>query len=268
MDIRLYFETIPAWHRSLILAAGLFAFFFLEYFIPYVSLTYNKAKHAVENLLFTGTSAIVNFLLAFLVINACQEVTRSKFGLLYLIPLPTWAFVLTGLLLMDLIGAWLVHFLEHKVYWMWRFHTIHHLDVYVDVSTANRHHPVESIFRLIFTVLAVLISGSPVWLVFLYQTLSVLLSQFNHANINLSSSTDRLISLVFVSPNMHKVHHHNRQPYTDSNYANIFSVWDRLFGTFRSLSKNNIKYGLDEHVTDNHHSVLHLMRLPFKKKTV
>ncbi len=145
-------------------------------------------------------------------------------------------------------GAWLIHYLQHKIKWMWKFHLIHHADTYVDATTANRHHPGESVFRFIFTVIAVCITGAPIWLVFFYQSISVACAQFNHANITLPKKLDDALSWVIVSPNMHKVHHHYVQPYTDSNYANIFSIWDRLFGTFQILKREHLIYGIDTHM--------------------
>lgn len=264
--IKSYFQHIPSWHRSLILAGGLFFFYVLEYIIPYIRFSYRKARHAGMNIFFTATTAIVNFALAFLIVWSCDMVEAKNAGLLHLVTLPPWAFILLGLLLLDLIGAWLVHFLQHKIKWMWKFHLVHHADTFVDASTANRHHPGESVFRFVFTVLAVLITGAPIWLVMLYQTLSVLISQFNHANIRLPDAADKVISLVLVSPNMHKVHHHYVQPYTDSNYANIFSVWDRLFGTYRTLSRDKLIYGIDTHMHPKENAdILNLMSVPFQK---
>lgn len=261
-----YFETIPSLHRSLIIAGGLFFFYLIEYVIPYSTLSYRKAGHAGINIIFTMTTAVVNFALAFLIVWACDYVVANKIGLLFILPLPVWAFVLTGLLLFDLIGAWLVHFLQHKIKWMWKFHLVHHTDTYVDATTANRHHPGESVFRFSFTVIAVLVSGAPIWLVMLYQSLSVLLAQFNHANINISDKLDKVLSFFIVSPNMHKIHHHFQQPYTDSNYANIFSVWDRLFGTFRTMDKSKLIYGIDTHMEPVEITNLkNLMTIPFQK---
>ena len=131
---------------------------------------------------------------------------------------------------------------------MWRFHLIHHSDTHIDTTSANRHHPGESVFRLFFTVIAVGIIGAPIWLVMMYQSASVVLSQFNHANIRLPLWLDKTLSWVIVSPNMHKVHHHYVQPYTDSNYGNIFSIWDRIFGTYTTLAPEKITYGIDTHM--------------------
>jgi sterol desaturase/sphingolipid hydroxylase (fatty acid hydroxylase superfamily) len=147
---------------------------------------------------------------------------------------------------------------------MWRFHIIHHCDSYVDTTTANRHHPIESVFRAVFTVLAVVITGAPVWLLLLYQFLSVFASQFSHANISLPRWLDDAISWIIVSPNMHKVHHHRTQPLTDTNYGNIFSCWDRLFGTYTRIEDmNTLRYGIDNYTDESEKwPALSLLKMP------
>jgi sterol desaturase/sphingolipid hydroxylase (fatty acid hydroxylase superfamily) len=148
---------------------------------------------------------------------------------------------------------------------MWRLHLVHHSDTHVDATSANRHHPGESVIRFVFTVVAVLIAGAPMWLVLLYQSLSVLLSQFNHANIRLPRALDRAISWVIVSPDMHKVHHHYVRPFTDSNYGNIFSIWDRALGTFLALDRDRLVYGVDTHMAPEEHSTVGaLMSMPWR----
>jgi sterol desaturase/sphingolipid hydroxylase (fatty acid hydroxylase superfamily) len=169
-------------------------------------------------------------------------------------------------LLLDLIGAYLAHLAEHKAKILWRFHLIHHTDTWIDTTSANRHHPGESIIRFTFTTLGVLLVGSPMWMVFLYQTISVVATQFTHANIALPKKLDSLLSYFIVSPDMHKVHHHHMLPYTDSNYGNIFSVWDRLFGTYRMLPKEEIIYGIDTYTRPEEHNQLkNLLKIPFQK---
>ncbi|HRG29338.1 MAG TPA: sterol desaturase family protein, partial [Chitinophagales bacterium] len=227
-----YFETIPALHRSLILFGGMLFFYLIEYAVPLFKFNYRKLQHAGINLLFTLTTIIINFLFAFTIVKIGDWSIQQHIGLLTFLNVNLLWYTIIGLLLMDLIGAYTVHYVEHKIKWMWRFHLIHHSDTHIDTTSANRHHPGESVFRLFFTVIAVGIIGAPIWLVMMYQSASVVLSQFNHANIRLPLWLDKTLSWVIVSPNMHKVHHHYVQPYTDSNYGNIFSIWDRIFGTY------------------------------------
>lgn len=262
-----YFATIPSLHRSLILAGGITIFWLLENAFPLFRMDYKKWNHAGINFFFTLTTIVVNFVLAFLLLRTSEWATRHHFGVLEWLPeLPIWLYALIGLLLLDLVGAYLAHLVQHRTKWMWRFHLIHHTDTWIDTTTANRHHPGESVIRFVFTLVAVLISGAPMWLVFLYQSMSVVFSQFNHANISLPEKLDEIISYFIVSPNMHKVHHHYVLPYTDSNYGNIFSIWDRIFGTFTTLPKGEIIYGVDTHMTPEEHNKLsNLIQIPFQK---
>ena len=269
-DIIAYFSTIPSAHRSLILVGGITFFWMLENVFPLFNFTYKKWRHAGINIFMTGTTIAINFCLAFILLQTADWTIANNFGILQWLPtLPVWLYALIGLLLLDLIGAYLVHLVEHKIKVLWRFHLIHHTDTWIDTTTANRHHPGESIIRFTFTALGVLIIGSPMWLVFLYQTLSVVATQFNHANISLPKKVDTFLSYFIVSPDMHKVHHHYILPYTDSNYGNIFSIWDRLFGTFMTLPKEELIYGIDSHQKPEEHNELkNLLQIPFQKPPV
>ena len=103
------------------------------------------------------------------------------------------------------------------------------------------------------------------WLVFLYQTISVVSTQFTHANIALPKKLDSFLSYFIVSPNMHKVHHHYVLPYTDSNYGNIFSIWDRLFGTYHYTPVDQLKYGLDVLDDKTDENMAFQLGIPFNK---
>lgn len=266
-DIITYFDSIPSLHRALILAGGIALFWLIESAVPFVKFGYNKIQHAGINIFFTVTTIIVNFCLAVILISTAQWTVDNKFGLLNWLPeMNIWFFAIVGLLLLDLIGAYLAHLVEHKVKFLWRFHLIHHTDTWIDTTSGNRHHPGESVIRFVFTTLGVLIVGSPMWMVFLYQTLSVVATQFTHANIALPKKFDKVMSYFLVSPDMHKVHHHYVLPYTDSNYGNIFSVWDRLFGTFKTLDRDNLVYGVDTHMKpEEHNNLKNLLSIPFQK---
>lgn len=260
-----FFQHIQSWQRSLLLIGGILFFWILEGVIPLFRFQYKKWRHAGLNLLFTLTTVLVNFAFAAIIISGSDYTSSHRIGILYLFHLPLWLFILAGLMLLDLVSAWFIHWMQHQVKWMWKFHIVHHADTWVDTTTANRHHPGESIFRAVFTVIAVFVTGAPVWLVFLYQFLSVLFSQFNHANISLPEWADRAMSWVIVSPDMHKVHHHYTQPLTDTNYGNIFSIWDRLFGTYaRVKDTKTLQYGIDIYMKEEENNrVSKLMGIPF-----
>lgn len=263
-----YFSTIPSSHRAIILASGIAIFWMIESALPFVKFSYNKWQHARINIFFTITTLVVNFCLALILLKAASWSETNHFGILQWLPaMNIYLFTLIGLMLLDLVGAYIPHFIQHEAKFLWRFHLVHHTDIWIDTTSANRHHPFESIIRFLFTTIGVLVIGCPIWLVFMYQSLSIVFSQFNHANIILPKKVDQLMSYFIVSPDMHKVHHHYVLPYTDSNYGNIFSVWDRIFGTFTTLERTKIIYGIDTHMDPKENNALgNLIKIPFQKK--
>ena len=262
-----FFADVPLVFRTSILLGGIVLFWILEGIIPLYSFNYKKDRHAFLNLLFTTTTAIIGFGFAFLLLKSTEIVNEFQFGVIHFFELPLFVEVIISLLILDFVGAYLVHFVEHKVPWMWKFHVIHHSDKNVDVTTGLRHHPGETVFRILFTIIGVYISGASIGIVMLYQSLSVLFAHLTHANISLPQNLDRIISYLFVTPNMHKVHHHYKQPLTDSNYGNIFSIWDRIFGTYTYINDSkSLVYGLDTHINDRKiDSFTNLLLIPFKK---
>ena len=262
-----FFSDIPLSFRTSILLGGIVFFWILEGMIPLYSFRYKKINHAFLNIFFTTTTAIIGFGFAFLLLKSTLYVGGEQIGVIHIFNLPIWADVIISLLLLDLIGAYLVHFIQHKVPWMWKFHLVHHSDMNVDVTTGLRHHPGETVFRIIFTIIGVFVSGASIGMVMLYQSLSVLFAHITHANISIPKKIDAILSYVLVTPNMHKIHHHYKMPLTDSNYGNIFSIWDRLFNTFSFINKQkSVVYGIDTYMDKSETNNLGtLLSIPFKK---
>ena len=265
-DILAYFDTVPTYVRTIILISGISFFLILEAGIPLFKFDYKKGKHAAINITFTLITLVINLFGAGIILAAINFNQSYGYGILNFIQLPLWAYVIFGLALLDLIGAWLIHWLEHKVQWMWKFHIIHHSDVHVDVTSGLRHHPGENIMRLCFTTLAVLVVGPSFGLVMLYQTISAFFAHLTHANIRMPIILDRCLSYIFVTPHFHKIHHHYMQPLTDTNYGNIFSFWDYIFGTASgSYEVENLVYGIDTHFKKEEHSnIKNLLMIPFQ----
>lgn len=261
-----FFSDIPTVFRAFILIGGVVVFWVLEGVLPLFSFQYKKINHAGLNLFFTLTTAIIGFGLATLLLITSDFVATNQFGLIYLVDMSLWAQLIVGLLLMDLIGAYCAHLIEHKVKWMWKFHLVHHSDKNIDVTSGLRHHPGETLIRIGFTLIAVLIVGAPMWLIMIYQSLSVLFAHITHANINFPKKWDSALSYVFVTPLMHKVHHHFQRPLTDRNFGNIFSIWDRLFGTYAQVEDTKkLIYGVDTHMESvENESLGNLLKIPFQ----
>lgn len=264
-----YFETIPSSHRSIMLVAGITFFWLLEGAVPLFKFDYKKWRHAIPNFFFTLTTIVINFGLAFLLLWSADWVKANDFGIInWLFPdeQPLWAYIFLGVLLLDFFGAYLAHYVEHRVKPLWMVHLVHHTDHKVDTTTANRHHPIESVIRFTFTLFGVFAVGTPIAIVMLYQAMSLIFTQFTHANIKMSKKVDKLISYVLISPDMHKIHHHYRLPYTDSNYGNIFSIWDRLLGTYMYLDREKIVYGVDVFPDENKNTnIKELLKQPFQR---
>jgi len=266
-DILIFFENITKLHRVLLIVGGICMFWFLEGIFPLIKFDYKKWNHALSNFFFTLTTIIINSSLAFLLLKTSDWTVDNSFGVLQWIPnLPLWAEVFLGVLLLDFIGAYLPHYTEHRIKPLWMIHLVHHSDPNVDTTTANRHHPLESLVRFSFTLVGVFLLGTSIGIIMLYQALSVVSTQFNHANIKLPKKIDRWISYFLVSPDMHKIHHHYRLPYTDTNFGNIFSLWDRLLGTYSYYEREKIVYGVDVFPdTVKNTQIESLLQQPFEK---
>jgi sterol desaturase/sphingolipid hydroxylase (fatty acid hydroxylase superfamily) len=265
-----YFENLERFplQRMAFLVGGLLFFWILEGAIPLLSMKYKKSKvsHAATNMGFTLIHLLIHTFLAVLIVLLSDWCRLHHFGFVYWFHAGNILIIFISFLTLDFFGGWVVHIVEHKVPLLWRFHLIHHADNQVDVTTGLRHHPVESVLRGLFFFMGIILSGAPMFAVMIFQTILVLATAFTHANIGLPKKLDLALSYVFVSPNMHKVHHHFKQPYTDSNYGAVLSVWDRLLGTFITLSPEDIQYGLDKyHHRENEADFVELLKSPFKK---
>jgi len=261
-----YFSDMPTLHRSGLLVGGLAIFLLIENAAPLFSLkTYSRVKHTGLNIFFTFTTVLVNLSMAFLLVRTAQWVDTSSFGVMnWMSDAPILLTALVGLMLMDFVGAWLAHYVQHHVKWMWKFHLIHHTDQHIDTTSANRHHPGESVIRFVFTLLAIVVVGAPIWMIFVYQSLSLVMTQFNHSNIAMPKWLDDALVWVVCTPNMHRVHHHYRQPYSDTNYGNIFSLWDRIFQTYIVVDNKKLVYGVDTHMEKSEvNDVGYLLKIPF-----
>lgn len=260
-----FWDHISTSQRLLTILTPLIFFWLLEYIIPLFEFDkgYKKIRHTGINLVFLCTSFIVNIIFGFVTIAISQWVTHKQIGLMNIFSTPLWAKIVLTLFTMDLFAQYIPHYLMHKVKPFWRFHVVHHSDTHVDVSTGTRHHPGEWVLREAFTIVGVIIMGVPVGLYFMHRSFQALFSYFNHANISLPKWMDRTISWVFVSPDMHKFHHHHKRPWTDKNFANSFSIWDRIFGTLVYDDTKKICYGIDTLNEKLNENIGFQMKLPF-----
>ena len=228
---------------------------------------YKKWKHAFINAPFILTNIPGQFILGIAFIKTIQWTGIHHFGLNYLLPglQNNLLLFIVSFLLLDL-GEYIYHVIMHKVKRLWMFHIVHNSDNVVDVSTTLREHPGENFIRLSFTLLWVFLTGTLFWVWALRQIIQVFTTLFAHMNYQLPERADKIIGLVFITPNLHHVHHHYKQPYTDCNYGDVLSIWDRLFGTFKKLPAENLVFGVDTYMLpEDIGKFKSLAKLPFGK---
>ncbi|MBI4750849.1 MAG: sterol desaturase family protein [Acidobacteria bacterium] len=196
------------------------------------------------NLFLTGLTLTVNLLLAGGILWVLGQATRHQFGILQLVEGPGWVKALLGILGLDFF-AYLAHVTMHKTSLGWSFHQVHHAETHVDVTTTLRQHPGETLVRIGFQLAGSLVFGVSFAVFTVYVTLSALNAQLEHVNFHLPEPIDRLVRSFWVTPNMHKLHHSSLEVHSHSNYANLFSFWDRLFGTFQPpVGLEKLTYGV------------------------
>jgi sterol desaturase/sphingolipid hydroxylase (fatty acid hydroxylase superfamily) len=205
---------------------------------------WNRA-HLGPNLALTFITFATNVVFNGALVMALTRLQSDRIGLLYAVTLPP---LLTGVIVvlaLDL-SFYAAHVAMHKIPGFWRFHRVHHSDPAVDVTTTIRQHPGEGVIRYAFMAAFAIPLGAGPGAFAVYRTWSALSGLLEHGNVRLPRRLDSLFALVFTWPNLHKVHHSRNARYTDTNYGNIVSLWDRLFGTFTpSRYGASVDYGLD-----------------------
>lgn len=240
-----YFSHVPDSHRVAVLTLSVTLFWWLENRQGW-QMNYPRWPHALTNAAFMLTGGLVQLLLGYLLLNALNWTNLHHWGLARHLPYANQPFVhfLASFLILDLL-EYVYHLFMHRYTYLWRFHAVHHADPSVDVSTVLREHPGETFIRLTFLLFWVFISGVTFWALMARQFIQIVSNVAAHAHYRLPDRLDRVLSWVFITPNAHHVHHHESQPYTDSNYGDVLSIWDRLFGTFRQMKAEAIVFGLD-----------------------
>jgi sterol desaturase/sphingolipid hydroxylase (fatty acid hydroxylase superfamily) len=241
--------TPDAFASSLVTIGGILAAMAgvaaLEVWIPLRARTRANAEHLAPNLALTFLTFATNFVLSAVVLAMLAFLRARGFGLLDALRLPPLAAGAVAVVLLDL-SFYAAHVAMHRIPSWWRVHSVHHSDPAVDVTTTIRQHPAETAIRYAFiTALAAVLVPSPAAFAF-YRAAAAGNGLLEHANLRLPDRLDRALALVTTWPNLHKIHHARDAARTDTNFGNLLSVWDRLFGTFTpSREAAGVVYGLD-----------------------
>jgi len=221
--------------------------------------------HLGPNLALTFLTFATNAFLNAALLTTLVWLRVKHFGLLGMVPLPGLASGVIGVLALDL-SFYVAHVAMHRVPAFWCYHRVHHADPAVDVTTTIRQHPGESVIRYAFLAAFAFAFGVSLGAFAVYRIWSALNGLLEHANIRMPLWVDGLLSLVTTWPYMHKIHHSRIAAETNSNYGNIVSLFDRLFGTFTAPERGtNVRYGLDGFDDRAVQTAAGLLAVPFRK---
>jgi sterol desaturase/sphingolipid hydroxylase (fatty acid hydroxylase superfamily) len=235
---------------------------------PRRPLTVPKGRRWLANLsLVVIDTAVARLLLPLLPVGVAEIATARGWGFFHLLEPPRWLGVACAILALDLT-VYLQHRAFHRVPLFWRFHRMHHTDLDIDVSTGNRFHPLEILVSyLIKSGIVATIGAAPVAVV-VFEVLLNTTSLFTHANLRLPEGFDRLMRLILVTPDMHRVHHSVIPRETDSNFCFNVPWWDRLFGTYCDQPRDGhdaMVIGLKEYRDSGRLGLWGLLLVPFRK---
>jgi sterol desaturase/sphingolipid hydroxylase (fatty acid hydroxylase superfamily) len=217
--------------------------------------------------MFIFTALPIQLLLTTFIIVVLKWDNFHHWGLLNLMNFHTHGimYYIIAFVLMDLC-EYTYHVIMHKIDALWRFHLVHHSDLKVDVSTTTREHPVETFVRTSFLTLWVFLLGPVIGVLIIRQVFQTFANIIAHTEFRLTEKANKIVGLLFITPNLHHVHHHYRLPYTDCNYGDVLSIWDRLFGTFEELDREDTHFGIDTHMNENvNGKFLNVVKIPFQK---
>lgn len=193
---------------------------------------------------------------------------QHGYGLFHIWGVPGWIAGVLAFVILD-FAVWLEHLLSHKIPILWRIHRMHHSDIGFDLTTALRFHPLEIVLSMLWKALIIVCLGAPAVAVLVFEIVLNGTAMFNHANARLPLGLDRILRLVLVTPDMHRVHHSSIQVETDSNYGFNFPFWDRLFGTYRDqpqLGHDGMEIGLEYYRDHAPTRLIWTLLVPFRRR--
>ncbi len=256
----------PVHIRLIVFAAVFLACAGFELIRPRRRLTAPKGVRWLNNLAIVATdNLILRLLMPAMAVQVAAAANVRGWGILNQADLPAAVEIAAAVLALDLV-IYLQHLMFHAVPLLWRLHMVHHADLDIDVTTALRFHPVEIIVSMGIKMAAVAVIGPSVAAVVLFEVILNATAMFNHANIHIPEGLDRLLRMLVVTPDMHRVHHSVTIRETNSNFGFSFPWWDRIFGTYRpqpAAGHEGMTIGLSQFRNQKKLGFFHLLALPF-----
>ena len=242
-------------------------FFLVLYILEFYFSNREWESRRLSRLLFHSLIAIINTILMripslFLILPALLLINENDFGLMALLSLNFLTEAIICFLLLDFAYYWW-HRFNHTNSFLWRFHSVHHLDTHVDVTTALRFHFGELLLSSFYKVFLILVIGTPISIFIFFEIILSASTQFHHSNIKLPSRLNSVLMKIIVTPEYHTNHHTVTKKTRDANYSSIFTIWDKIFFTLKdSNSIDRVYLGLNDR---NHEfGIIANLKYPFK----
>lgn len=217
---------------SLLPVASFFLLLFLQSILPKRRLSLTDRSRVIHNLLlFVVNTAIMRLAIPLSLISVAVWSAQNGFGLFNLINLPDIVVLLVCVIALDFAVYW-QHVATHHFPILWRLHKVHHADHEMDVTTAVRFHPIELLLSLVYKSIFVALLGAPVTAVIVFELLLFIGPAFNHSNLSLSASLDKMLRWVIATPDVHRAHHSIIIAEQNTNYGFFLIWWDKLFSTY------------------------------------
>lgn len=238
-------------------------FMTLERYLPYFEHGEGRRKQRWRNLGIVGIAFVLNGLFSTGIAGVILAAQENQFGLLRLVwPDSSLIAIVIGIFLVDL-NSYVFHRIYHRIPLFWRMHRVHHADTELDSTSALRLHPLEFVAQSLTQVLVLPLLGVSMTSFVLYFAFALPWFLLNHSNIKFPDWFERYGSWLLVTPNWHRVHHSSHRPETDSHYGDVFTLWDRLFGTAGKADVESMQFGLENFRDDNSKTIGGLLKMPF-----
>ena len=228
----------------------------------------SKAKRWFNNIsLVVLNTVVIRLLFPTAAVGVSIGVQQKNWGLFNQFELPLALEVVLCVIVLDLV-IYLQHVMMHFVPLFWRLHRVHHADPDYDLTTGTRFHTLEIVFSMLIKFAAIVLLGPPLIAALIFEVVLTATAMFNHGNVYLPEKIDRVLRLLLVTPDMHRVHHSIQPAFTHSNFGFSLPWWDRLFGTYRPQppdSHTEMEIGLPDYCHPEQVSRLdQMLMIPFK----
>ncbi len=265
-----YLTTHPDQSRLFMFFSVLLMMAILEFLLPKRNVNAKRSIRWSSNIgIVILDSVIARIILPTTTIAVALYADANGLGLFNIILENSWVTIVLSILILDVL-IYGQHVVFHKISWLWRFHRMHHSDTHIDVTTGIRFHPIEIILSLLIKFAAIVVLGIPALAILLFEIILNATSMITHSNLSIPLWLDKLLRTVFVTPDMHRVHHSVYRNETDSNYGFNFSFWDRLFGTYTDQPKDThskMRIGIEKFRDDREQFLDKLLTQPFREDT-